>query len=194
MLRTRSVRIVSTLAVVAAAIGTLGAAPQALAVKLQEQAKATPAAQLAPAALIRVDQVGYLPSDAKHGYLMTSRRVTHATVDVVDGSGHVVAHGNLGTANRGPWNANYPDVYDITFSGLTALGTYHLVSHGDASAQSPAFAIETAAQLYGQVVQDGVNFYQVQRDGADVIAGPLDRQPAHVTDAHATVYETPDFN
>jgi len=72
-------------------------------------------------------------------------------------------------------------VYDITFNGLNALGTYHLALHGDASAQSPSFAIQSAASLYGQVVRDGVNFFQVQRDGADVSAGPLDgehQQPA----------------
>jgi endoglucanase len=188
MIPTRRVRVLAAVAVVAAGTSTLAAAPQALAAKA-----AISSAQQPSAALIRVDQVGYLPSDSKHGYLMTSHRVKHATVDVVDGSGHVVAHGSVGTANRGPWNANYPDVYDITFSGLTALGTYHFVSHGDASAKSPAFSIESAAALYGQVVADGVNFYQVQRDGFDVIAGPLDRQPAHVTDADATVYETPDF-
>jgi endoglucanase len=189
--RTRPIRILSSLAVVAAAIGTFGAAPQAFATSASPSAQQSAAKQ--PAAQIRVDQVGYLPTDAKHAYLMTSHPVKHATVDVVS-AGHVVAEAELGTANRGPWNANYPDVYDITFSGLTTLGTYHLVAHGDASAQSPDFAIETPAALYGQVVEAGVNFYQVQRDGADVVAGPLDRQPAHLTDSHATVYETPDFN
>lgn len=185
MVRTRRVRVLAAGAVVAAGISTFAAAPQALAAKTAKQL---------PAALIRVDQVGYLPTDAKHAYLMATQPVNHASLDVVDSARHVVAHGNVGTSNRGPWNANYPDVYDITFSGLKALGRYHLVAHGGASATSPAFSIETASALYGQVVADGVNFYQVQRDGADVIAGPLDRQPAHVTDAHATVYKTPDFN
>jgi endoglucanase len=186
MIRTRGVRVLAAVGVVAAGISTLTAAPQALAAK-------TASAKPLPAALIRVDQVGYLPSDAKHGYLMTTQPVKHATWDAVDSASHVVAHGSVTTHNRGAWNANYPNVYDITFSGLKALGTYHLVLHGDASAKSPTFSIETAAALYGQVVVDGVNFFQVQRDGSDVIAGPLDRQPAHVTDAHATLYKTPDF-
>ncbi len=164
------------------ALGSLAAAPT--------NAGAT---QPALATQVRVDQVGYLPSDAKHAYLMSNHRVKHATWDVVDGANHVVAHGNVGTTNRGPWNTNFPDVYDITFSALRSLGTYHLTVHGDASAQSPSFAIESAASLYGQVVLDGVNFYQVQRDGSDVIPGPLNRQPAHLNDAHATVYQTPDF-
>ena len=125
--------------------------------------------QPTPTAVVRVDQVGYLPTDTKHAYVMANHRVRHATWDVVNSANHVVAHGTVGTTNRGPWNSNYPDVYDITFSGLGALGTYHLDVHGDASAQSPPFAIESAASLYGQVVLDGVNFYQVQRDGSDVV-------------------------
>jgi len=116
----------ATVLFVGVALGSLGAVPT----------DAIPT-QPAPAALVRVDQVGYLPSDAKHAYLMASYRVKHATWDVIDGANHVVARGFVGTTNRGPWNTNYPDVYDITFSGLGALGTYHLRVHGDASAQSP---------------------------------------------------------
>ena len=150
-------------------------------------------AHATPISLVRIDQVGYLPSDAKHAYLMASGPVGHATWDVVDRNGKVVEHGKVGTSNRGPWNANYPDVYDITFSGLTKLGTYHLHVHGDVAAASPSFEVETASDLFGQLVKDGVNFFQVQRDGANVITGDLNRQPAHLADAHATVYEHPLF-
>src|SRR5450631_1263906 len=59
------------------------------------------ASQPAPAAVVRVDQVGYLPTDAKHGYLMANHRVRHATWDVVNSTNHVVAHGTVGTTNRG---------------------------------------------------------------------------------------------
>ena len=111
------------------AFGSLAAAPN--------DAVAT---QPGAPAQVRVDQVGYLPTDAKHAYLMASHRVKHATWDVVDAAHHVVAHGNVGATNRGPWNTNYPDVYDITFNGFGSLGTYHLTVHGDASAHSPAFA------------------------------------------------------
>jgi endoglucanase len=151
-------------------------------------------AHATPISLVRVDQVGYLPSDAKHAYLMASGSVGHATWDVVDRLGKVVEHGNVGTSNRGPWNANYPNVYDITFTKLTKLGTYHLHVHGDVTSESPSFEVESASDLYGQLVKDGVNFFQVQRDGSDVIKGALNRQPAHLSDASATVYNTPDFN
>jgi endoglucanase len=144
-------------------------------------------------AQLRVDQVGYLPSDAKHAYLMASGEVAHATWQAVDTKGKVVAHGSVGTTNRGAWNAAYPDVYDIAFTGLTKLGTYHLRVVGGASATSPSFEIETPQALYGHLVTDGVKFYQVQRDGSDVIKGVLNRQPSHLNDASATVYEHPNF-
>ncbi len=37
-------------------------------------------------------------------------------------------------------------------------------------------------------------FFQAQRDGANVIAGPLHRRPAHLNDAHATVYAPPRYD
>ncbi|HET9186708.1 MAG TPA: glycoside hydrolase family 9 protein [Acidothermaceae bacterium] len=144
-------------------------------------------------AQVRVDQVGYLPTDAKHAYLMASGKVAHATWDVVDAKGRSVAHGAVGTKNRGAWNANYPAVYDISFTKLTKQGEYRLRVRGDVSAVSPTFAVESAEALYGHLVTDGVKFYQVQRDGADVVPGALNRQPSHLNDAHATVYQHPNF-
>jgi endoglucanase len=47
--------------------------------------------------------------------------------------------------------------------------------------------------LYSKAIADGVAFYQVQRDGPDVIAGPTHRKPAHLNDARALVYATPNF-
>ncbi|MDQ1487207.1 MAG: endoglucanase, partial [Actinomycetota bacterium] len=147
------------------------------------------AALAAPGSFVRVDQVGYLPSDPKHAYLMATGPVGHAGFDVVDVHGKVVARGAVSTSNRGPWNASYPYVYDLTFSRLTRFGDYRVRVHGGVSAQSPSFEIASAAALYGKVVADGVNFYQVQRDGANVIEGSLNRQPSHQNDTRATVYE-----
>ncbi|MGH8889891.1 MAG: glycoside hydrolase family 9 protein [Acidothermaceae bacterium] len=142
---------------------------------------------------VRVDQVGYLSTDAKHGYLMASGQVEHETWQAIDEHGRVVAHGRVGTTNRGAWNAKYPYVYDVDFSNLTEQGNYRLRVVGAVRQTSPSFEIESAQALYGHLVTDGVQFYQVQRDGADVIAGPLDRQPSHLNDASATVYQHPNF-
>ena len=38
-----------------------------------------------------------------------------------------------------------------------------------------------------------MKFFQVQRDGADQVPGPLHRKPSHLSDAHAAVYELPHF-
>jgi endoglucanase len=151
------------------------------------------AAAVAPKAHIRVDQVGYLRHDAKHAYLMTSAAVSGETFDVVNATGHRIMHGKVSAVNRGRWNAAYPAVYDITFSPLTRPGRYHLVVHGAASATSVTFPIEDADAMYRKLIDDGVSFDQVQRDGTNVIPGPLHRKPAHLNDRAATVYAWPNF-
>ncbi|BEP11944.1 hypothetical protein acdb102_02550 [Acidothermaceae bacterium B102] len=148
-------------------------------------------ASSAPGAQVRVDQVGYLPADVKHAYLMTTAPVAHATWRVIDAHGAVVATGTVGSTNRGAWNAGYPDVYDVIFTGVTAPGRYHLVVQGGATATSPLFSIESASAMYGSILGNGVSFFQVQRDGANVVPGQLDRQPSHLTDSNADVYAAP---
>jgi len=152
------------------------------------------AAHAASAGLIRVDQVGYLPGDAKVGYLMTGAAVSGAKYAVVNSAGKTVLSGKVGATSRGNWNSAYPDVYPITFTSLTTPGKYHLTVTGGATATSPTFNIAASASaLYAKLVTDGVSFYQVQRDGPNVIAGALNRKPSHLNDAKAAVYEWPDF-
>jgi endoglucanase len=146
-----------------------------------------------PTAQLRVDQVGYVPHSAKHAYLMTSARVSGATFDVFDSAGHSVLHGKVGGVSRGRWNAGYPAVYDITFTALSRPGRYRLVVHGAVRATSSPFPVEDAATMYRKLIRDGVAFDQVQRDGRNIIAGPLNRRPAHLNDRAATVYAWPHF-
>jgi endoglucanase len=151
-------------------------------------------AQGSPARLVRVDQLGYLPGETKHAYLMTAGRVSSSTYSVIDASGRAVLTGSVGSVSRGAWNAAYRNVYPITFSKLTAPGTYRLrVSGGGATAVSPAFRIESPAALYGRLAADGVTFFQTQRDGSDIIPGTLGRKPAHLDDARAAVYRVPHY-
>src|SRR5690242_13659144 len=86
----------------------------------------------AVAGLVRVDQVGYLPGDAKVAYLMAPGTVTGARFSVVDSSGRSVLSGSVGTTSRGSWNPKYPKVYPISFSGLTRSGTYRIKVTGAA--------------------------------------------------------------
>ena len=148
-------------------------------------------ASAVPGAQVRVDQVGYLPTDVKHAYVMATAPVAHATWRVLDAHGVVAAAGSVGTTTRGAWDAGYPDVYDVTFTGLTTPGHYHLVVQGGATAASPVFSIESASAMYGSILGNGVSFFQVQRDGANVVPGQLDRQPSHLTDSSADVYASP---
>ncbi len=150
----------------------------------------------APAAvsgLVRVNQVGYLPTDVKQAYLMTPAPVAGAHFAVINAAGKTVYSGAVGGTNRGAWNAAYPDVYPLTFTGLHAAGAYHITVTGTAHGTSPSFRIESASAMFSSVVRDGVAFFQVQRDGANVVPGALDREPSHLNDAHATVYQDPNF-
>ena len=150
-------------------------------------------ADAATAGLVRVDQAGFLSGEAKQAYLMTGQAVAGVTFSVVNAAGTTVLKGKVGGKSLGQWNAKYPDVYPIDLSGLTAPGTYRVKVAGSAAATSPSFKVESATALYGKLVADGVTFFQTQRDGSDVVAGPLNRKPSHLHDKSAGVYAWPNF-
>src|SRR2546423_7918110 len=91
----------------------------------------------AVAGLVRVDQVGYLPGDAKVAYLMAPGTVTGAKFAVVNSAGTTVLGGSVSGTSRGSWNSKYSKVYPITFSGLKTAGTYTLQGSG-APPRTPA--------------------------------------------------------
>ena len=72
----------------------------------------------AVAGLVRVDQVGYLPGEAKQAYLMVPGAVGGATFAVVNSSGTKVLTGQVG-ASRGGWNDKYKAVYPINAMGIS---------------------------------------------------------------------------
>jgi endoglucanase len=150
-------------------------------------------ASAATTGLVRIDQAGYLPTDTKIAYVMASGSLSGETYKVVNSSGAAVASGSVTTTSRGSWNSAYPDVYPIDFSTVTAPGTYHVTVSGPASATSDTFSVESASSLYGPLVGDGVNFFENQRDGSNLVSTTLNRQPSHLNDASATVYQTPTF-
>ena len=109
---------------------------------------------------------------------------------VVDDAGRAVLTGRVGRRTGG-WNGRYRAVHPIDFSALRRPGRYRVVVDGLAGA-SPAFRVATRHDLFGELAHDTVQFFQVQRDGAQV-PRRLDRKPSHLTDRHATVYATPVF-
>jgi hypothetical protein len=141
---------------------------------------------------VRVDQLGWTPGEAKVAYLLAPSAVPGASFRVVDGAGHVVLRGKA-AASRGRWNDRFGAVQPLDLSALRVPGTYRIQLRGSVTADSPPFRVATAAHLLGPRVADTVAFFQAQRDGADVIPGPLHRKPAHLNDRHALVYAAPTY-
>jgi hypothetical protein len=146
----------------------------------------------APSALVRIDQLGFGEHEAKIAYLLAASALPAAPFTVVDGSGTVVLTGAAG-ASRGRWNARYGAVQPLDLSALTTPGTYRVVVAGPPAASSPPFRVDTPAALFAPRVADVVSFFQAQRDGADVIAGPLHRAPSHLNDRRLRWYAWPRY-
>lgn len=147
----------------------------------------------APAAVVRVDQVGYAPGEAKHAYLMTSTSVPGASFQVRDASGKEVLTGRTGPST-GKWNNTYRSVHTLDLSRLTTPGTYQVEVSGGVTATSPPFRVAPAGELFGKLVEDNVRFFRAQRDGAGVDPAVLGRKPSHLADRQATVYDTPAYD
>jgi hypothetical protein len=141
--------------------------------------------------LVRVNQQGYLSGEPKQARLMTTAPVHHTSFRVLDTTGHVVLHGRVPGRSTGSWSSRYPAVYRLDLSGLHARGRYRIAVRGGATARSPWFRVQDAGTVFGSILNAGVAFDRNQRDGSDVVAGPLDRQPSHLLDRHASTYRWP---
>ena len=136
---------------------------------------------------VRVDQLGYAPGEHKVAYLIAPRTHARFLVERVS-DGRDVLLGRAGR-NRGPWNRRFRAVQSLDLSALRTPGRYRIVAAG---VSSRAFRISD--DLLHPRVAETVQFFQAQRDGANVIAGSLHRRPAHLNDAHATVYAPPRYD
>ena len=137
---------------------------------------------------VRVDQLGYGTTEHKLAYAIGAERAKRFTV--VDTQGHVVLRGRAGH-NRGRWNRRYRYVQPLSLSALRRSGHYRVRAGG---ARSPVFRVAPASRLLGPRVGEAVEFFQAQRDGADVIPGTLSRRPAHLHDRSLTVYRHPRYD
>ncbi|WP_086660680.1 glycoside hydrolase family 9 protein [Lentzea kentuckyensis] len=144
-------------------------------------------AQAAPAGHIRLDQIGFGTTETKHAYVLGG--AANTTFTVVDSRGRTVLTGRTG-ASTGSWSEKFPSVHPIDFSKVRTAGTYRIKV---GSATSTAFRIDSLKKLFQPVANNTVEFFQAQRDGAQVVPGRLNRKPAHLTDRSATVYEEPVF-
>jgi hypothetical protein len=145
--------------------------------------------QAAGAGEVRLNQVGYLPGDAKIATLMSRAASlpadTRFAVEDVDGK--TVLKGRIGKAGAG-WNERFVSTYQLDFSGLTEPGRYRLRVAGTDPSVSPAFRIGDGVALYGPLVDNAIAFYRAQRDGTDVDPEILDRKPSHLADAQAKAF------
>ena len=142
---------------------------------------------------IRLDQLGYAPRETKVAVLLAPIAPTGSRAEVIGPAGNRVLSVKIG-ARLGAWNATLRDVRAIDLSALRKPGTYRVRVEGSVTAESPPFHIGTAGELFGPLARDTIGYFQAHRDGADQVAGPWRRQPAHLTDRAATVYERPVFD
>ena len=146
----------------------------------------------APAAAIRVDQVGYPAGAVKQAEIMTKSKPASALRWVVVRAGScTVAASGLAGPDLGAWSKRYGWVWAAQFSEVHAPGTYRVGILTDPSAASSWFQVGPAAQLYAKPLANALSFYQNERDGPDFIPSALRTAPGHLNDASAMTYRTP---
>ena len=153
---------------------------------------AAPARAVTGTAFVRVNQLGYPTASAKRAFLMSSDVETGATFDVKSG-GMSVFSAAIGS-DLGSWSSAYPHVYALDLTSLTTAGTYTISVGSPIPATSPTFRIGAGSSLYGRALANARSFYQNERDGHDYIASALRTAPAHLHDANAMTYLTPQTN
>jgi endoglucanase len=142
-------------------------------------------------AYVRLNQIGYVNGEIKQAILMATGSENGASFDVVDVStGKTVYSAPIG-AGQGKWNSAFPNTYLLDFSSITTTGSYSIRVKGPIAANSPTFRIDTAKNLYSGLLPNALFFYLAQRDGPDVDPRVLERQPSHLTDEHAYIYDIP---
>lgn len=148
----------------------------------------------AQTAFVRVNQVGYVSGASKRAYLMSSAADTGATFVVKNSGGTTVFGPAAIGANLGSWSNGYPDVYALDFDNFTTAGTYSISVIGTIAATSPAFKIDTAANVYTGALSNSLFFYQNERDGPNFVSTALRTAAGHLNDQSSKVYVTPNVN
>ncbi len=146
----------------------------------------------AASAYLRINQVGYIASSTKRAYLMATASEAGATFSVKNSSGTTVYSAAVGTS-LGAWGT-FSDVYALDFDSVSTAGTYTMAVASPIAATSPAFKIDTGANLYSTPLANSLFYYESERDGPNYIPNSLRTAPGHLNDESAKVYLTPTFN
>jgi len=144
-------------------------------------------------AFVRLNQVGYPATATKRAYVMSSASEAGAAFSVKNAAGTVVYTGTVG-ANLGAWSGAYPFVQPLDFDAVATTGTYTISVAAPLAATSPAFRIDTGQNVYATPLANGLFFYQTERDGPNYVTNALRTAPAHLNDANAMTYVTPNAN
>ncbi len=185
---------VSRLALMPLAGALLAAAPLLAIGGTAQAADSTAHAAARAPAQVRVNQVAYPAVGPKVAYAMLPAAVASVAFTVSDGTA-VVYRGRSAT-DVGGWNSRYHAVYALNFAAVTRPGTAYRIkiSAAGQTAQSPPFAVGNAQAAYGRLVTNAVRYFTSERDGPDVQNSVLNREPANLTDEHAYVYATPQYD
>jgi endoglucanase len=144
-------------------------------------------------AFVRVNQVGYPAAASKRAYLMASTTETGASFSVRNSGGETEFSNQVG-ADLGSWNSTYSHVYALDFDAIATTGSYTISVSGPVPATSPAFRVDSGANVYAEPLANALSFYQTERDGPNFIPNALRTAPAHLNDQNAMTYETPHVN
>jgi endoglucanase len=154
---------------------------------------AASAASSPVAPFIRVDQIGYPATGSKVAYLMSGSNLAGTSFSVRNAANTPVYSGVVGPSS-GSWSKRYGFVYPMTFSSVSAVGTYRIVVSTPVATTSPQLTIVGASTLWKPALTNALSFYQNERDGPDYIPSTLRTAPAHLNDEHAMTYVTPKVN
>jgi endoglucanase len=140
---------------------------------------------------VRVNQQGYLPNEPKQARLMTTAPVHGARYVVTDSAGVVYLRGRVPRRSTGSWSPGFPAVYRLDLSPLHSPHRYRVEVRGGVTVRSPWFFVRGARAIFGPMLRAGVAFDRNQRDGYQVVPGPLHRRRSHLNDRDATLYRWP---
>src|SRR4051794_35587651 len=88
-------------------------------------------AHTAAGAEVRVNQVGFLPAEAKEAFLLSAEPQAGASFSVLDATGTVALSAPVGQ-DLGAWSPAYGHVYKLDFSAVKTAGSYHVQVDGPA--------------------------------------------------------------
>src|SRR5450755_1509503 len=115
----------------------------------------------APAAVIRVDQVGYPAAAPKLAEIMAASMPGAGPRWVLVRAGTcAIAASGVASQNLGSWSKRYGWVWAVRFSGVRATGRYRIGLAGDPSVASPWFEIAPARQVYARPLANALSFYR----------------------------------